>query len=726
MTPRASLALILALAAAAAPPLDARQQAQATPDGQSTARFGARTEAVVVDVTVVDKKGRPVTTLVQSDFEVLEDGVPQTVLTFDRHAPNPKATAADAANEMGLGNRTRSSRTSAQGPSVTAIAFDRLSPEGRMLAYRAAKRFVETKQADELAGVFIVDQALRTLAPYTTDPVKLTAAVEQAAVTATTRLAHERTMAEKLTVTPETPFVAGAEDPGRFAGQEPGTDPLRNRNTDPADLAVAQMILRMENSYRDMLYEMQGHAAIDSLLALVDSMSAVPGRKTVIYFCEGLTIPPSVEPRFRSIIHTANRSNVTVYTVDAAGLRVHSDQASTAYAIQQYGAMGVGDVPQGDKYLQELEDNERTLKQDPAVSLGILAEQTGGMLINNTNDLENGIGRINEDRRNYYLLSYSSTNPTLDGTFHRISVKVKKAGMYVRNRAGYVASPMGDSGPVYDYELPALNALDQPTPPKAFDFQLVPAHVPEPGHPGRAVITVAVPGRVLALMGNREENTYAGGAIVVLRIADESGAVIRKLSQQYQLRGAFTSMEEMRAKSLTFARFPELQPGKYRVDAAVYDSVGERASVASAPLTIHPSNPDIGDLLIVDHAEKIESDDQVNQVKGNPLFVSGLLLKPVLQPVIHRSTRNEITFAVPLALGPGQAAPPATLGLVSDGQVLATISLGALGIADATGRLFAVGRMPLEHVPAGKYQMQLTIGIGSNARTRMAGLTIVD
>ena len=149
--------------------------------------------------------------------------------------------------------------------------------------------------------------------------------------------------------------------------------------------------------------------------------------------------------------------------------------------------------------------------------------------------------------------------------------------------------------------------------------------------------------------------------------------------------------------------------------------------MASAPLTIHPSNPpDIGDLLIVDHAEKIESDDQMNQLKGNPMFVSGLLLKPVLQPVIHRSTRNEITFAVPLALGPGQAAPPATLGLVSDGQVLATISLGALGIADATGRLFAVGRMPLEHVPAGKYQMQLTIGVGSNARIRTAGLTIVD
>src|SRR5262245_24216332 len=88
MKPRAFLPPSLLLALVALLALASRPAAQATPD--QAARFGARTEAVVVDVTVVDKKGRPVTTLTQSDFEVLEDGVPQTILTFDRQAPNPK------------------------------------------------------------------------------------------------------------------------------------------------------------------------------------------------------------------------------------------------------------------------------------------------------------------------------------------------------------------------------------------------------------------------------------------------------------------------------------------------------------------------------------------------------------------------------------------------------------------------------------------------------------
>src|SRR6188474_2521326 len=236
---RRSAALLLA--AVAVLPLQRHPAAQAKPD--QTARFGARTEAVVVDVSVVDKKGRPVTTLAQSDFEVFEDDIPQTILTFDRHVPNPNATAEDAAAELGLGGQNRASRASARGPSVTAIAFDRLSPEGRMLAYRAAKRFVQNKQADELAGVFMVDQALRTLAPYTTDPVKLSAAVEQAANTATTQLKQEQTMADKIFVTPETPMVASAEDPGRSARQLPGTDPLGNIDeTDRPMRKIAEML----------------------------------------------------------------------------------------------------------------------------------------------------------------------------------------------------------------------------------------------------------------------------------------------------------------------------------------------------------------------------------------------------------------------------------------------------------------------------------------------------
>ena len=522
-------------------------------------------------------------------------------------------------------------------------------------------------------------------------------------------------------------MVASAEDQGRSDTRDlPHSDPVALvGKEDPMRAAIFQMLLKMERSYNDMLYEMQGHASLDSMLALVDSLGAVPGRKAVIYFCEGLTIPASLEARFRAIIHTANRSNVTVYTVDAAGLRVHSDQATTAQAVQEYGAMGVGDIERRGKYLDALEDNGPPLTKDPAVSLGILANQTGGLLINNTNDLENGIGRIDDDRRNYYLLGYSPTNPALDGSFRRISVKVKTPGLQVRARSGYVAAPDTSVAPVFDYELPALRAFEAMPRPDAFPFQWVAASVPMPGRPGMAAVSVTVPGSSLSLLGDQKTNEYTGGAVVVARVRDAQGVVIRKLSQQFRLRGAMTNAQSVKDKTLTFARFPDLDPGSYQVDVAIYDSAGDRASVATLPLKIPEVDvPVVGDLLIVDHAERVPADAPATG--GNPLVLNGLLLKPVIGPTIHAGTASEVHFALALSLVPGAASPPVSLSLFSPGgEVLASVRL-VLGQPEPSGRLLAVGRVPLAAIPPGRYDLRVTVGTGSEARTRKAALTVIE
>lgn len=49
---------------------------------------------VVLDVVVTDTKGHPVRGLKAGDFKLLEDGQPQTVKSFEEHAPVDPATAA--------------------------------------------------------------------------------------------------------------------------------------------------------------------------------------------------------------------------------------------------------------------------------------------------------------------------------------------------------------------------------------------------------------------------------------------------------------------------------------------------------------------------------------------------------------------------------------------------------------------------------------------------------
>src|SRR5438045_3604793 len=52
------------------------------PPDQQPPVFKAGTNQVRVDVTVIDRKGEPVTNLTKDDFDVREDGVAQTIETI--------------------------------------------------------------------------------------------------------------------------------------------------------------------------------------------------------------------------------------------------------------------------------------------------------------------------------------------------------------------------------------------------------------------------------------------------------------------------------------------------------------------------------------------------------------------------------------------------------------------------------------------------------------------
>jgi len=75
--------------------------------------------------------------------------------------------------------------------------------------------------------------------------------------------------------------------------------------------------------------------------------------------------------------------------------------------------------------------------------LRTLADATDGVAVVNTNDLGGAMKRIVDDLSNYYLLGYYSTGK-LDGRFHSISVRVKRPGVQVRARRGYMASTPAD------------------------------------------------------------------------------------------------------------------------------------------------------------------------------------------------------------------------------------------------------------------------------------------
>jgi len=410
-----------------------------------TVRTG--TAGVLVDVTVVDKDGRPVTDLTAADFEISEDGKAQRILSATsmqggvparRMNPGPAGPDTDPAAAAAAANRPPI-------PTVTAILFDSLSTDARPFATKAAAQFVSTMALpSEYGGVFLSGLGLTTLQPFTNRTADLRAAIDRVASTASNTLSaqaeRKRSGVRTQGLDASSPVTASAEEArGWTTGAE---REQRLYSSDPTDSEkyLTQMALRMEDSYSRFLNEYEGESSLSGLRSAIAALSPLPGRKSILYFTEELPITSRLKPRFDALIGEANRANITVYTVDAAGLRVHSTQQQTGQAVKLGGDQGIGDARRSDgAWTKDLEQQEQALTSGAAAALSRLANDTGGFMIDNTNDLGKGVARMQVDRTTYYLLGYQPTNTATDGKFRKVTVKVKRGKYTLRARPGYVA-----------------------------------------------------------------------------------------------------------------------------------------------------------------------------------------------------------------------------------------------------------------------------------------------
>lgn len=411
------------------------------------------TTGVVIDVSVLDDKGRPIPGLVPVDFEVSEDGVKQQILSVSfvqagvsraqsgQVSMRPPASTAVTPPGGASSPAATAQQDADNTPSVTAILFDRLSPEARPLAARAALAYVSTLSSQhDYAGVFLADTALQTFQSFTNQSASLRQAVDRVAATAPTNLtpAAERSRNTRIQdVDPNQPVTPGAEsDAGWVNAME------REKRLNAAGPAgpFKRMELRMWEGYQQFLAEYEGQSSLAGLRSVVNGLGLVPGRKSILYFTENLPVTARLKTKFDELIGAANRANITVYSVDAAGLRVHSKEAEVARNVNVAGTQGVGDARRDDgAWTKELERQEQLLSSRPAAALGRLSKETGGFLLENTNELAAGVARMRQEQTTYYLVAYQPTNTALDGKFRKVSVKVKRQKVTVRARPGYLA-----------------------------------------------------------------------------------------------------------------------------------------------------------------------------------------------------------------------------------------------------------------------------------------------
>jgi hypothetical protein len=134
------------------------------------------------------------------------------------------------------------------------------------------------------------------------------------------------------------------------------------------------------------------------------------------------------------LVDAANRASVVIYTIDPRGVvplfSGAADNANTAPS--KHSPDPIGAVMAG------REDQVFTSRE----GLWTLAEETGGLFIHNDNFIDDAIKQAVADTEGYYLIGYHPDADTFDAKtgklkFHRLEVKLKKAGLHVRSRSGF-------------------------------------------------------------------------------------------------------------------------------------------------------------------------------------------------------------------------------------------------------------------------------------------------
>jgi hypothetical protein len=150
--------------------------------------------------------------------------------------------------------------------------------------------------------------------------------------------------------------------------------------------------------------------------------------------CDGARMQTALgdtQVTFRDLIGEANRTSTSFYTLDAAGLRTET-RPHTSTAMEA---------------VIEARNRERMPYSTRLDSIRTLGEATNGMAIVDTNDVEKGLRRAADDFNAFYLLGYTSTNGKADGKYRKIKVTVKRPGVQVRAREGYLARRPEDVAP---------------------------------------------------------------------------------------------------------------------------------------------------------------------------------------------------------------------------------------------------------------------------------------
>jgi hypothetical protein len=209
-----------------------------------------------------------------------------------------------------------------------------------------------------------------------------------------------------------------------------------------------------------------------------------------------------------------------------------------------------------------------------------LADATGGFAIVDTNNYEDAFTRIVRENSTYYVLGFTSAAPRTDGRFHNVQIRVKRPGLEVRSRGGYLA-PLHRKTPIVTRAstlAPAIiDALQSPIGVSGVPIRLFAA--PYRASDQQAKVAIAAEFGVEALNLVQRQGRLVGDLAVAIRPITAEGKLVAGQRHEMQLLLKPETYELTKTRGIRMVTEMPLAPGRYQLRVAGGPTVGHAGSV---------------------------------------------------------------------------------------------------------------------------------------------------
>jgi VWFA-related protein len=548
-------------------------QASNSPSQERQPLVKAQTNAVVVDVVVTDRNGKPAPGLSKQDFDLTEDGKPQAIDFFEEHS----VTSAPAAALPKLPPHVFSNEPwGSQSDSVTVLLLDSLnaSEANQANVHKHVVNFLRNLHPDGPIAIFSLNTKLHLLQEFTSDTSLLIAAVNSKAAAPGTTM-DSRTRDDDLRDKEEISMAFHADHP---EAAEADARSLAEQAGKQAGARTSQTFMALQQ--------------------LARSLATIPGRKNLIWFAS--TFPLSVFPdgstraalsngseipdALRETVNLLAQARVAIYPMSAQGIVV--DQATNADS-----------GPLANPF-QETSANAAN-----TASMEQLASDTGGEANYSTNDLTKAMVQAIQNGAHYYTLVYTPINAKMDGKFRRIDVKPMEGKYKLAYRRGYYADngaitqSASSTDPLARFLVPGVPGCTQ----IVYQVSVIPSAV-QPAPNGvraggnakladplvRYRIDFAIPAKELNLQPS-PNGTHAGKIEVALVAYDREGKELNWTAESMTESldaVSYASAEQSGVQAHLTIDLPKVDAF---VTTGVYDWASQKIGTLEIPVSYDPS-----------------------------------------------------------------------------------------------------------------------------------------